>query len=347
MERISIFNYEAFYLDFLEGNLNEEDSALLLAFLEENPDLKMDDDELPSFNEESLTLDRPSKNDLKQYSEDEAVTIENIEFFMIANAEGLLTISKAKELAKVIAESSDLEKEKALFDTVYFEPDETIVFSEKDDLKKKEVVLWPYISFAAAASIIAFIMLWANNNAVDLLNPGKTVAETPEAQLPLDENGVSDELVVEDEYIIDNSYYPLDQLANNESYSPLEENPQLIAIDQEQNLANQEPVNRNLVPIDKMELRPIQPIIASVGNQELRGISLATYGNDIPEETPPTYDYATTAFAEMENPIEPLTQFIQDRTNTEVDFRHRKKTEDKPGGFFIKIGRFEISRKRH
>jgi len=41
MEHISIFNYEAFYLDFLEGTLSEEDTALFLKFMEEHPELRL------------------------------------------------------------------------------------------------------------------------------------------------------------------------------------------------------------------------------------------------------------------------------------------------------------------
>ena len=89
MERISIFNYEAFYLDFLEGNLNEEDTALLMAFLEANPDLKMEDDSLPTFEAEEFELDDALKNDLKQPLIDEAITNNNVEYFMISDAEGI------------------------------------------------------------------------------------------------------------------------------------------------------------------------------------------------------------------------------------------------------------------
>ena len=66
MERISIFNYEAFYLDFLEGNLNEADTLMLTDFLEANPGLKVEmDDEFTSFQEESIVLDDFSKLMLK------------------------------------------------------------------------------------------------------------------------------------------------------------------------------------------------------------------------------------------------------------------------------------------
>ena len=47
MEKISIFNYEAYYLDLLEGNLSEEDTALLLDFLEQHPHLKLDHEFMP------------------------------------------------------------------------------------------------------------------------------------------------------------------------------------------------------------------------------------------------------------------------------------------------------------
>jgi hypothetical protein len=49
----------------------------------------------------------------------------------------------------------------------------------------------------------------------------------------------------------------------------------------------------------------------------------------------------------MNNPIEPVTSFIESKTKTEVDFRTTKKVEGKPRGFFIKIGKFEVSRNRH
>ena len=42
--KITRDDYEAYLLDHLEGNLSEQESALLMAFLEENPDLDADFD---------------------------------------------------------------------------------------------------------------------------------------------------------------------------------------------------------------------------------------------------------------------------------------------------------------
>ena len=66
MEQLNIYNYEAFYLDFLDGNLNQEDVAQLFRFLDENPSLKIEEenfDEIINFNER---LDDSFKNELKQ-----------------------------------------------------------------------------------------------------------------------------------------------------------------------------------------------------------------------------------------------------------------------------------------
>ena len=53
--------------------------------------------------------------------------------------------------------------------------------------------------------------------------------------------------------------------------------------------------------------------------------------------------------ANMENPIEPITNFLSDKTKREIDFKKTKKNGNPKNGkgFFIKIGNFEISRKKH
>ena len=56
IKKINIFNYEAYYLDYLEGNISEEDAAVLLDFLDKHPELKMEDEELPVFKEVEVSL---------------------------------------------------------------------------------------------------------------------------------------------------------------------------------------------------------------------------------------------------------------------------------------------------
>ena len=49
----------------------------------------------------------------------------------------------------------------------------------------------------------------------------------------------------------------------------------------------------------------------------------------------------------MSNPIKPITSFISKKTNTNVDFGTKKASKSKKGGFFVKIGKFEVSRNKH
>jgi hypothetical protein len=49
MNRINFSNYEAWLLDYAEGNLSAEDTAELLLFMEQHPELQTDVDNLMEF----------------------------------------------------------------------------------------------------------------------------------------------------------------------------------------------------------------------------------------------------------------------------------------------------------
>ena len=57
-------------------------------------------------------------------------------------------------------------------------------------------------------------------------------------------------------------------------------------------------------------------------------------------------DLALVIKTEMHNPIEPLTKFVSKKTNTEVDFQTTNKVDEGRRGFHLKIGQFEISKKK-
>lgn len=336
MERISIFNYEAFYLDFLEGNLNEEDTALLMAFLEANPDLILEDTTLPSFGMETFHLDADIKNSLKQPSEDEAITTGNLSHFMIADAEGLLPESKSDELNGFIAGDQSLEREKALYSKVYFEPDLSMVYEDKEGLKQKRIVMWPYLSIAAAASVIAFFLVWSSlqGDAVNKLRE-KQIANDGQKEIPVEErsNGAEQNInPVQDQA-------PQYALENNADLNPL-----LI----QQVTDNKKRKNPSDSKIDKIDYRPAGNVLADMGEREIEPITVRTFVSDNSNRSTPKEDYAFTAFGNMENPIEPFTKFVEEKTNLDVDFRRTKKTESQSEkGFFLKIGKFELSRKKH
>ena len=331
MERISIFNYEAFYLDFLEGNLNREDRALFLKFLEENPELKVIDEDLPTLELEESFLDETYKDGLKQPLLSDTITLLNYEYFLISQSEGLLSEEKEKEIDSFISGNSKLEKEKALINSTYFSPEEEFVYVEKNSLKrKKAVVLWPY--YAAAASIMLAVLLWNFN--------GNGIIENDTIKF-VEKDEVVPEIIKEipSLKIEDNVQIAEQPLA--EKTTPQKEPQNTGSIDTQNELKTPDNINNDLSP------RGPSPNLISLEDQKIEPIHIypSTPNKVILEEN--SQDVASLGFNDMTNPIKPVTSFVGDKINRTVDFRRKKKEEGKPSGFFLKIGKLEVSRKRN
>src|SRR5438045_1843996 len=100
--KISRNNYEAFFLDFHEGNLSEEMKKEVLAFVKANPDLK---DEFESFEMifvESQSQKFPGKENLKK---NPGVSIHNYKTWLVAYMEGDLKNNEIAEVEKFISEN--------------------------------------------------------------------------------------------------------------------------------------------------------------------------------------------------------------------------------------------------
>ncbi|MDP5012056.1 MAG: hypothetical protein NWQ47_12565 [Crocinitomicaceae bacterium] len=60
-----------------------------------------------------------------------------------------------------------------------------------------------------------------------------------------------------------------------------------------------------------------------------------------------TKDVAYMGFQDMKNPIKPITKRLGDVVKQEVDFRAAKTTSERSGGFYFKIGKLEVSHRKH
>jgi len=329
MDRISIFNYEAFYLDFLEGNLSEADTLLLMNFLDENPDLKVDMyDVLPELFEESTELDDISKLLLKSTNDDTVINLKNVDYFIVARTEGLLDAVKQKELASFIAGNPDLEKECTLADLIAFHPDLDIVYEDKTRLKKKTrvLVLWPYASSIAAASVVLFF--WSVLDTTTLpVNPTRIKTSSSGTSVGMNSTQIDPVIIGSDEQETLPNIHP--KLANSTKVNGNEAN---------ENSTKQYRVNdmkrRSAGPIALINEKKLAPITA---HTKAVKPSVASSAEDA---------LALSPYTSMHNPIEPLTKFVSKKTNTEIEFQTTKKVEDERRGFHLKIGKFEISRKK-
>ena len=103
MEKINLHNYEAFFLDHLEGNLSEQQLLDLDDFLIEHPQLKVELDEMGGFDDLMLAAGTPEFEDKANLKADPSVlSAFTVDDWMIASIEGQLNQKDQKLLDQYI-----------------------------------------------------------------------------------------------------------------------------------------------------------------------------------------------------------------------------------------------------
>jgi len=158
MNTITIHNYEAYLLDSVEGSLTGELQLELDIFLIQHPELCVD---LPGFS--LLTFD-PQKNNYtnkEQLKKTETDLVSENQF--IAYVEGQLTENEKVHVEKSCALNPKLAKELELYNHTIVYADASVIFDNKQTLKRKPKVIWFNLraaSFAAAASVAVIVLLY-------------------------------------------------------------------------------------------------------------------------------------------------------------------------------------------
>lgn len=157
MNQITRNNYEAFLLDYMEQNLSPDVVAELMLFLEQNPDLQAELEEMQGF----VMADAPKV----VFENKQALKKNALENLMIAEIEGLNNSQESEELKQAISKDKEQEKAFLLYQKTLLKP-ENIVFENKSDLKQKETKVIPlywWVSSAAAILIMFFLFRGLNN----------------------------------------------------------------------------------------------------------------------------------------------------------------------------------------
>jgi hypothetical protein len=159
MNRINTHNYEAYLLDYLEGNLNQEDIKALMLFLDKNPDLKLEvqDMELSTLPKENIQLPLNPETLKKTINKD------TVEEYIILSIEGQLTEEDQAELDEFIANQPDL---KALYKRYKKSklPIKAIAYPNKERLKKRTPIIFLYPALGAVAAAIILLLLFYSTN---------------------------------------------------------------------------------------------------------------------------------------------------------------------------------------
>ena len=128
--KINRNNYEAFFIDYLEGNLDEKMVDDFIEFLQQNPDLKEElslfetvsvEQEEITFNKKELLL--KEKFDVEKVFNEAAIAI----------VEGEISSSEKTEFENYLSTHPEKQKEAELFSYTKLHPDQSIVFSHKAD----------------------------------------------------------------------------------------------------------------------------------------------------------------------------------------------------------------------
>jgi len=146
MEDITKYNFEAFYLDYLEGNLNEPDTVRLFAFLEANPDCKAEvegEDDILEFNLDPTSDEVKYKEEFKYFDcLDEEICLNNYDKWLIAEMHGELDPQQINDLTNFIKDNK-LENEHKAMSAAVLKPNPEEIFRNHSILKKEdsEVIL--------------------------------------------------------------------------------------------------------------------------------------------------------------------------------------------------------------
>ena len=155
--KINIDNYEAYYLDYLEGNLNQQDAEELSLFLQNHPEFQLDEPQLFHFeNIENIELPANFKNKLSE------IPLHQNEFkdLCIGRIEGTLNENETKKLHEYLTADTQFLSEFELFTQTKLIADKSIIYPFKSKLKKgKSIRFIPYAAILAAASMVGFIYL--------------------------------------------------------------------------------------------------------------------------------------------------------------------------------------------
>ena len=153
--KINIENYEAYLLDYMEGNLSKEDLVELQIFAAQHSELNIDLNDLELVELITDDIGFENKNSLKK------VGISDEKF--VAYIENELNPEEKNNIEALCAKDEKLAKDLRLFKHTVLASDTGIIFENKNKLKKQETkVLWLFSRevLSVAASLILIMGLW-------------------------------------------------------------------------------------------------------------------------------------------------------------------------------------------
>jgi hypothetical protein len=194
METLTRDNYEGWFLDYLDGQLTNDQIDILLDFLAVNPDLR---EELSGVTGAALPagseIFTPKASLLK--SANDIPGISTTDQLCIARMEGDLTEAEAAAFDTRIMEDARLERVYSEFLLTKLDPARHVVYPGKGELRKKSIVFTPWLvtGISAAAIILLALFLWPRAQEVSAPELAKTNQPAATTGQPAPESGTAAE----------------------------------------------------------------------------------------------------------------------------------------------------------
>jgi len=140
--KINRDNYEAYFLDYFEGQLSPEMVQEVLLFVELNPDLKnifTDFEAVTLTGEDDIVFENKAGLKKNQVFATSQINDSNYEEFLIGETEGLLDTNQLSALDEFISINPQFENDRRLFSLAHLTTDSEVVFEAKESLKQKAI----------------------------------------------------------------------------------------------------------------------------------------------------------------------------------------------------------------
>lgn len=159
MMKITRRNYESWLIDFIDGNLSDEQVDMVLDFLLLNPDIN---EEFKNFEKILLEPEQQNSFPINKLLKTDFDHPEIFEETAIRSIENQLSEKETIKFDHYLSNSTKARKEFNIFLKTVLKPDETIVYPHKNKLIKKRIM--PLYWLSAAAVIVFAVLFWFNNN---------------------------------------------------------------------------------------------------------------------------------------------------------------------------------------
>jgi hypothetical protein len=258
--KIDLDNYEAYFLDFVEGRLDDSSTLEMLAFLRTHPELKEQLECFSDFRMEPLEISFAEKDVLKKFDFAEApVSHHNFDDFCIAYYEKILTTSESEKLFSFLEQHPEKWTDFNQFGKVTLQPDMAVVYGSKSFLKRRIVTPTRTIILrwtAVAAGIVLAISVFYKSPVKREIPVSKSPAQIIAVAPPDKQQLVITPQVAQP--VVSTKAKAIKYSASKISEKPLEETTEAPTVEPaREELALITPVGSARIGIDDFDDRPV------------------------------------------------------------------------------------------